>query len=452
MDAFADGSDGYRCCCEQELWKEDHFAVADSCDSVFEATQCAWTSETPCEGQYKSSTHEGNAYPDGSDGYTCCCDLGYWKHAVHERIERLETSASIRAMCDKELESGGCAWTKSTPCHGQPRADNVTQEASDDGSLYYKCCCDMEMWMTHGAVAELPHEQDQAAVCDAYVVEEGCSWTAKWACPGQPHGGHVITQVANDGSVGYKCCCEQEYWKTDRSWLAGEMMFVHIPTNFRNLVEDTSATFNVWWPQKWPSFWKVVDMPDGSTCPKTNVPPQYLRSLGEPDSDVAPFKMHGTFCLTQHPYERAISEYLYSLSTEWGQSMANLYHTRLAEDERCTADGLNHFLQTALQKVEEGGKFLHDCHFVPQAEFIWGQDGYQWCNNILRAAELPHSFNDLMANQGYSPRLEEEAVMNTHANVCGNITTALLWDKTRLMIDTIYHSDFVRLNYTKGLF
>ena len=30
-------------------------------------------------------------------------------------------------------------------------------------------------------------------------------------------------------------------------------------------------------------------------------------------------------------------------------------------------------------KVKEGGRFIHDCHFLPQEEYIWGKDGFPWC-------------------------------------------------------------------------
>ena len=44
-----------------------------------------------------------------------------------------------------------------------------------------------------------------------------------------------------------------------------------------------------------------------------------------------------------------------------------------------------------MHMVLGGQAFLSDCHFVPQASFVWGPQGKQWCQNILRIDTLPTS-------------------------------------------------------------
>lgn len=42
---------------------------------------CAWTLDWNCGGTGQEGGI-GTAYPDGSTGYKCCCEQGYWKHAA----------------------------------------------------------------------------------------------------------------------------------------------------------------------------------------------------------------------------------------------------------------------------------------------------------------------------------------------------------------------------------
>merc|ERR1712176_1473000 len=49
------------------------------------------------------------------------------------------------------------------------------------------------------------------SICSAYMASEGCDWTREYNCPGEPAGSKG--QAAHDGSVGWKCCCEQQYWR-----------------------------------------------------------------------------------------------------------------------------------------------------------------------------------------------------------------------------------------------
>ena len=85
-------------------------------------------------------------------------------------------------------------------------------------------------------------------------------------------------------------------------------------------------------------------------------------------------------------YDRILSEYRYLLNVPWGKENPRL---RAAPD--CTPEGLNTFAARTMHMVLGGQAFLSDCHFVPQASFVWGPQGKQWCQNILRIDTLPTS-------------------------------------------------------------
>lgn len=237
-------------------------------------------------------------------------------------------------------------------------------------------------------------------------------------------------------------------WKTNRQTL----IFVHIPKNGGTAIEQAGQASGVWWPRKWLSFWHGLRMPDGSVCEKYHIPPQYLKELNDFDYDV--FDVPGTFCVTRHPYDRAVSEYKYMLSASWGRSMSEMYNTGLYDKLPCTAEGLNHFLTKALQNALGGKRFQHDCHMLPQSDFVWGKDGKQWCRHILRAEDMESGFNALMKKFRYPVRLNEitrnsKGKINNSSGACQGLSTQDLSWSTRRLLDALYKPDFQLLNYSR---
>eukprot|EP00931_Biecheleriopsis_adriatica_P048355 TRINITY_DN2793_c0_g1_i14.p1 TRINITY_DN2793_c0_g1~~TRINITY_DN2793_c0_g1_i14.p1 ORF type:complete len:570 (+),score=100.13 TRINITY_DN2793_c0_g1_i14:65-1774(+) len=51
----------------------------------------------------------------------------------------------------------------------------------------------------------------EAAECSQWLAAD-CLWTKAWSCPGQPPGTHGV--AAADGSHAYRCCCEEDAWRT----------------------------------------------------------------------------------------------------------------------------------------------------------------------------------------------------------------------------------------------
>jgi len=213
--------------------------------------------------------------------------------------------------------------------------------------------------------------------------------------------------------------------------------FVHIPKNAGSTIEELGfKTSKIAWGRY--RMFGMIDMPDGYACSAHHIPPQY--SPGEIKGMYA--TRDRLFCISRNPYERAVSEYTYLLSAPKGQ-IDN--ETGLVESFECTPEGLNNFLQKAMTAVISGKKFIADCHFLPQSEYIWEGDK-QWCTNILRMDGLPGNFNNLMWSLGVNLTLGEKRE-NTAAHKCPGVSVASLTEKTKAMLNRVYHDDFQKLGY-----
>jgi len=48
-------------------------------------------------------------------------------------------------------------------------------------------------------------------ICDGGYKHNGCDWTTKWNCPGQPKGSKG--PAVDDGTMSFHCCCAEGYWR-----------------------------------------------------------------------------------------------------------------------------------------------------------------------------------------------------------------------------------------------
>jgi len=207
--------------------------------------------------------------------------------------------------------------------------------------------------------------------------------------------------------------------------------FIHIPKNARSAVEETAFKNGVSWGRY--LFWGSVMMPDSSTCNAYHVPPRYFAN---PEHV---YTSRNAFCVTRHPYERAVSEYTYLLSVEWGKVTEYLY-----EYEPCSKQGLNFFLAETLKSVLAGNRYINDCHMLPQYEYIWGINR-QWCNEVIRVESFPASFNSLMAKYGLT--LDITADHTNQSPTCPGLSAADLTPETRQFLNLVYLEDFRLLDY-----
>lgn len=220
--------------------------------------------------------------------------------------------------------------------------------------------------------------------------------------------------------------------------------FVHIPKNGGTALEDVAWAHDIRWGR-----WLMFDMfhvEGNAWCSTHHVPPAFLSS----DAQQKYLNMEN-LCVTRHPYSRALSEYSYELSQTMENPNREKTDAQLYKFAPCTAEALNFYLQTQLHLVLNGpGKWVNDCHFVPQSEYIWDKER-QWCAHILRMEDMPQAFNDLMQSKGYPMRLSEDAhnKTNSHSQLCPNLTADSLDNTTKSLLDLAYAVDFRRLGYSK---
>jgi len=172
----------------------------------------------------------------------------------------------------------------------------------------------------------------------------------------------------------------------------------------------------------------------GKWCSSWHVPPRYL---GNPEDY---YSGSPVFCVVRHPYERIVSEYKYQLAIDYGR-----YKTTVYDKEPCTEEGINHFVQTTLQKVLSGDPFLNDCHMIPQNEYVWGVDR-QWCTEVLHIENLADAFNNLMATHGYTVHMDD-INMHMKSTVCPLLSRGNLTNETKRLVNLVYLEDFRLLQY-----
>mmetsp|Transcript_89671 Transcript_89671/g.231435 ORF Transcript_89671/g.231435 Transcript_89671/m.231435 type:complete len:450 (-) Transcript_89671:6-1355(-) len=230
--------------------------------------------------------------------------------------------------------------------------------------------------------------------------------------------------------------------------LHGRLMFVHIPKNGGTGIEYSGLRHQINWANEDMSLTVHSAMSDGSVCGSYHVPPyMWEESLPQWRKWMSPYFGAELFCVTRHPYERAVSEYTYLLSSQvdWSMDYVKKYENGLGDYPSCTKQGLNHFVQTTMHLLLANSTYIDDCHHVPQANYIWDPSGRQWCTNILRLDDLQTQFDQLMARHNYLVRLVPEHT--NEANACTNIGTKDLDSQSRALLDKVYAEDFARLGY-----
>jgi len=145
------------------------------------------------------------------------------------------------------------------------------------------------------------------------------------------------------------------------------------------------------------------------------------------------------FCITRNPYDRLTSEYKYRLEKDHRQSTGDLF---VGDD--CTADSLNVFVQKVLRAFTSGSRYSLDAHLIPQSTYIW-EGERKWCTDVLRLDGLPWNFNKLMKSLDVNAHMDGE---RDNPSTC-QLTSAALSNKSKSLIQSVYHDDFVRLGYWK---
>lgn len=280
------------------------------------------------------------------------------------------------------------------------------------------------------------------------------------------------------------------------------LFFIHIPKTGGTSIEEAGLEFGIHWGGKYdPVGLNVssVNLSEGpqwlfevaphTVCSWQHVPPRYI------DLEESPYRRSENFCASRNPYERIISEYEFSLdkhgqcamieelskdsdagasadtdvTNNVGQRVARVaekavgnylvnnfdfnldYYISFCKDlrafEPCTSEGLNYFIQRTLTDYLAGLVWENDCHILPQSQYIWDDEGHQWCTHVLRFENLSLSFDDLMIQRGLPVRLDEH--ISNRAQSCHGLGIANLTTKSRSLIEQVYSEDFDRLGYAR---
>lgn len=146
---------------------------------------CGWTAQWSCPNQPTTNETQGQAGNDGSLGYTCCCDKGYWMETCSAFFE----------------QNNSCWWTEQWSCPGHEAGTQGF--ASDDGSLAFQCCCPASPAPTPSPTSPTPAPQPSidpmqqpavANICDTWPEDK------TWGCAVQEGSGEWV-ELADSGNL-----------------------------------------------------------------------------------------------------------------------------------------------------------------------------------------------------------------------------------------------------------
>uniref|UniRef100_A0A6U9ILT9 Sulfotransferase domain-containing protein n=1 Tax=Zooxanthella nutricula TaxID=1333877 RepID=A0A6U9ILT9_9DINO len=219
--------------------------------------------------------------------------------------------------------------------------------------------------------------------------------------------------------------------------MRGHLELVHIPKNAGTSVEESGLQHGIQWGTHAKDLSEQQEMPDGNWCNRWHVPIPLLQGPN-------PYEDADVFCITRHPYERAVSEYSWLAEKEWAPPW--IWRTRSQVLPACSARGMNLFLRRALAAYQRGMRYMMDCHFLPQAEYIWDKSGRRVCHHVFRLDEnLTSNINALAEEKGYPVRMGSRQVENE--GDCQNLTAQDLSEATKMLLQEVYADDFRLLDY-----
>lgn len=249
---------------------------------------------------------------------------------------------------------------------------------------------------------------------------------------------------------------QYQYHNTQESDDCTDLKFLHIPKNAGMAVEQAGSKNG--WVWGWKFFESVttrkrtaiqsLEMPDGSKCPASHVPPHMIEKAwnghhGMPN----PYKNGETFCVSRNPYSRAISEYMWVRDRyQAGKVNGAMNEFCKGCSAPCSKKGLNVFLKDIFGRQINGSTyFLNRCHMVPQVDMIWGPNDQQWCKHILPLETLSDSLEALLKKSNCKAFKLEHT--NSHDQKC-RLDVHDLDHDTKIMLEQVYQEDFQRLGYS----
>jgi len=165
------------------------------------------------------------------------------------------------------------------------------------------------------------------------------------------------------------------------------------------------------------------------------------------------------FAVLRHPYSRAVSQW------SWGH---DAWHEKLGYE--LTASGMNKFIQDTLSNatVEDDkasgcgtnwpwhrscGRFLQDCHWLPQSDYIF-DSGYNkpLVTTLLNQSTLNQELRLLLGDPASrsGDATDDELVNKMEDGVTASVFASLLCaltEKTKDMLDIHYAVDFEKFGH-----
>lgn len=197
--------------------------------------------------------------------------------------------------------------------------------------------------------------------------------------------------------------------------------FIHIPKNAGTTIENIADEKGVKWGRFKPEHMEKVNT---QKCKYWHVPPKYFQVNNYYDSD-------DTFCVLRDPRKRMVSEYAYRHKDIAGKN---------------NKKSMNQWLKENLNddNVYEGG---NNCHFLPQYEYIYDDNGQRTCNTVLDFNNLNQDFNELMQTNNIDLRLED-GVKHNKSNF--NLTVDDIDDENMKKIFKYYKKDFEIIEHLRN--
>lgn len=193
--------------------------------------------------------------------------------------------------------------------------------------------------------------------------------------------------------------------------------FIHIPKNAGTTIENIANDAGIKWGRFKPEHRNYID---DEKCTYWHQPPKKFKNDNF-------YKNDKTFCVLRHPMKKIISEYTYR----------NKNNPSMNDPKK-----MNDWIREHLNEMTVTGQTMN-CHFVPQYEYVYDDEGNTTCDYRLNFDNLTEDFNKLMQIENVDLRLEDTVKHNT-SDFKMNITD-LDEDNVRRIYE-IYRKDFELLN------
>lgn len=211
--------------------------------------------------------------------------------------------------------------------------------------------------------------------------------------------------------------------------------FIHIPRTGGTAVENAAKKFMLWGVQKPQLKGQMVVGPKGQKCHGQHVPPSLVPDLYEGKE---------TFCIFRDPFDRMISQFGFQVSMFPNGKF------------KCNARDLNAFLTERLEpkkpkEMQSGYPFGSDCHFLPQAAYIFAWDknrkavdrSKRWCTHVFHFEEFGEELNAFWAERGFGARMSPKKRSGTSSNgACLTLKASDLSEDVKSLIKRVQHDDF----------